>query len=119
VEVHRSTIFISYSHHDAAWLERLRQILTPLTHSGKLDIWDDTMISPGTLWQEEIETVLRRASAAVLLVTPRIPCLRLHLAEGTADAASGSQRERAENFLDCRQRLPLRGHAPKGLSGCQ
>jgi hypothetical protein len=47
VDEQRQTVFISYSHHDAAWLDRLHVMLKPLTRSGALDVWDDTKISPG------------------------------------------------------------------------
>jgi hypothetical protein len=45
-------------------------MLRPLTRDGVLEVWDDTKISPGQPWQEEIANALRRASIAVLLVTP-------------------------------------------------
>jgi hypothetical protein len=62
-------VFISYSHADVAWLERLRVHLRPLERRNALDIWDDSRISPGHEWQEEIGKALARARIAVPLVS--------------------------------------------------
>ena len=66
----RSTVFISYSHHDRVWLERLRAHLKPLERAGLVDAWDDSRIRPGMQWRDEIERAVRSARAAVLLVSP-------------------------------------------------
>lgn len=47
----RSSVFISYSHEDVVWLERLRVHLTPLVRENKIEIWDDTKITPGVTCQ--------------------------------------------------------------------
>jgi hypothetical protein len=65
----RTRIFISYSHADKEWLERLQRHLKPLVRDGYLDCWDDTHIQPGDDWKEEIRTALDRAQAAVLLIS--------------------------------------------------
>jgi hypothetical protein len=63
------TVFVSYSHKDAEWLERVRVHLRPLERQGLLKLWDDTRIQPGTRWLEEIEEHLEAASSAILLVS--------------------------------------------------
>lgn len=65
----RTSVFISYSHADAPWLERLKRHLKPLVRDGVLDCWDDSRIRPGDDWRGEIRTALERAQAAVLLIS--------------------------------------------------
>ena len=65
----RTKVFISYSHRDNDWLERLRVHLTPLKRDSALDIWDDTQIQPGTIWLEEIEKAIQSTKVALLIVT--------------------------------------------------
>ena len=63
------SVFISYSHKDAAWLGKLKMFLKPLEDQGLLRIWDDTNIPPGSKWLEDIEHSLESARIGVLLVT--------------------------------------------------
>jgi hypothetical protein len=65
----RTKVFISYSHADKEWLERLKRHLKPLVREGQLDYWDDTHIQPGDDWKQEIRTALDRAQVAVLLIS--------------------------------------------------
>lgn len=62
--------FISYSHADQKWLDRLEEMLVPLVRGG-LDIWSDKQIKAGDDWRKEIEDQLCKATVAVLLVSPK------------------------------------------------
>jgi hypothetical protein len=62
-------VFISYSHKDREWLDRLKIWLTELEKQDLIKFWDDTEIRAGDLWKEEINKSLGAAKAAVLLVT--------------------------------------------------
>ena len=62
-------VFISYSHKDARWLERLRVHLSPIERGGIIDLWDDTKIVAGAQWKEAILGALESARVAVALVS--------------------------------------------------
>lgn len=64
-----SGLFISYSHKDKKWLGDIHTHLKPLVRRGMI-LWDDTHLSPGAVWQDEIDHAIRNCSAALLLVTP-------------------------------------------------
>ncbi len=65
----RTKVFISYSHKDQKWLERLQVHLKPLEDEGLIDRWDDTRIGAGDDWYEEIGQALNDTIAAILLVS--------------------------------------------------
>lgn len=62
-------IFISYSHKDAEWLEKLKQFLRPLEDKNLIRVWDDTEIRTGAEWVPEIRKALGAARVAIFLVT--------------------------------------------------
>ena len=62
-------VFVSYSHKDEAWKDRLVSHLRVLEYEGALDVWDDRRIAGGDDWRQEIETALRKATVAVLIVS--------------------------------------------------
>jgi TIR domain-containing protein len=66
----RDRVFISYSHKDRDWLEKLQIVLKPLIRKGLISIWDDTQIQAGDQWRYQIAEALRSARVAVLLVSP-------------------------------------------------
>ena len=67
-----NSIFVSYSHEDEEWKNRLRQMLTPFLRDGdiELQLWvDDESIQPGDRWHETIQNALETAGVAVVLVS--------------------------------------------------
>jgi hypothetical protein len=65
----RDLVFVSYSHRDAAWRERLGVIIKPWVRNGGLKYWADPYIQVGDDWQRKIEAPLARARVGVLLLT--------------------------------------------------
>jgi hypothetical protein len=66
---HRTTVFVSYSHKDVRWLQRLQVHLKPFSKRGDLILWDDTKIDPGDRWRLAIRTAIDQAAASVLLIS--------------------------------------------------
>jgi TIR domain len=66
----RDQVFISYSHKDRDWLDKLQIVLKPLIRKGIISIWDDTQIQAGDKWRNQIAEALGNARVAVLLVSP-------------------------------------------------
>jgi tetratricopeptide (TPR) repeat protein len=63
------SVFISYSHKDAKWKDKLVVQLSVLAAEGRLEIWDDRRIAAGDDWFPEIEQAMNAAKVAVLLVS--------------------------------------------------
>ncbi len=64
-----SKIFISYSHQDEAWKDRLMKHLKAMEISGALAVWDDGSIAIGSDWYNEIIKTLMEADAVILLIS--------------------------------------------------
>ncbi|NIM11366.1 MAG: TIR domain-containing protein [Candidatus Aminicenantes bacterium] len=62
-------IFISYSHKDKVWKDRLLTQLNVLALEGCYDVWDDRRIEIGDDWLPEIELALKNAQVAILMVS--------------------------------------------------
>ena len=69
VAIERRKVFISYSHKDAKWLERIRVHLTPLEREGIIDLWDDTKIRAGMNWREELQKAIVSSTVALVLIS--------------------------------------------------
>lgn len=62
-------VFLSYSHKDREFLDRLMVHLRPLERQGLIDLWVDTRLKAGDKWKRAIEEALSQARVAVLLIT--------------------------------------------------
>ena len=65
----RTRAFVSYSHADEEHLQRLHTHLEYYKREQKLDVWDDTRITPGAHWKEEIKAAITSAKVAILLIS--------------------------------------------------
>lgn len=65
----RNMVFISYSHKDKKSLERLRTHLTYVERNYNVEIWDDSKISAGDVWREEIKNAIMHTRVAILLIS--------------------------------------------------
>ena len=63
------TVFISYSHKDEEWKDRVCSQLGVLAQQGLVATWDDRRIAVGDDWQPKIEKAMASAKAAVLLIS--------------------------------------------------
>lgn len=63
------SIFISYSHKDEKWKERIVKHLGVSQEQGLLSLWDDRRIDAGEDWYEAITEAMDAGSVAVILLT--------------------------------------------------
>ncbi len=62
-------VFLSYSHKDKIFLDRILVHLKPLEAAGLIEFWVDTRLKAGDRWKQNIEIALQSASVAVLLIS--------------------------------------------------
>ena len=66
----RKTVFVSYSHKNKRWLQRLLVYLRPDERSGVIEIWESTPKSRrATKWHSEIQDAIERAAASIVLIS--------------------------------------------------
>jgi hypothetical protein len=65
------SLFISYSHKDIDWLERISEQLAPLENQGLIEVWDDRDIRAASesKWEEQLRPKLEQAGIIVLLLS--------------------------------------------------
>jgi hypothetical protein len=63
-----ATLFVSYSHQDEAWKDRVVRQLRVLATEG-LEVWDDRRIAAGAGWAEEIGQAIAACDVALLLIS--------------------------------------------------
>lgn len=65
----KPAVFVSYSHKDERWKDRLVAQLGVLEHQGLVTLWDDRRIGAGAEWEQEIQTGMEAATVAVILIS--------------------------------------------------
>ncbi|MGR3319756.1 MAG: TIR domain-containing protein [Candidatus Anammoxibacter sp.] len=65
----KPSVFISYSHKDEEWKDRLKPQLDALEMAGEIVVWDDRKIDGGDKWYPEIEEAMSNAAVAVCLIS--------------------------------------------------
>lgn len=67
--LHRDQVFVSYSHKDRKWLERLNTSLRALERFTGIKAWSDLLILTGENWNDQINKALSSTKIAIFLVT--------------------------------------------------
>jgi serine/threonine protein kinase len=63
------SVFVSYSHEDESWKDKVVRHLRVLELQGHVELWDDRRIVPGENWRDAIDGTLASARVALLLVS--------------------------------------------------
>lgn len=62
-------VFVSYSHQDMPWFDRISRILAKIERAGDATFWTDKKIKAGERWLDVIRDRLDSATAAILLMS--------------------------------------------------
>jgi hypothetical protein len=68
----KPSVFISYSHKDEEWKDKLVTHLGVLQEQGLLEIWEDRQIEGGDDWLPEIEKAIESAHVAILMISANL-----------------------------------------------
>ncbi len=63
------TVFVSYSHKDETWKDKLLPQLRALEQAGRIAVWDDRKIDGGDKWYPEIKAAMEQAVVSVCLIS--------------------------------------------------
>ena len=66
------SIFISYSHNDEGWVNRLRTLLRPAEKRGLISTWVDKDIEEGRGWESQIQSQLTKSNFALILMSKNL-----------------------------------------------
>jgi hypothetical protein len=67
---HPRRVFLSYSHTDMEWKDRVVEALRPLEREQRIASWHDRKLLPGQDWDGEIRQELNQADVILFLVSP-------------------------------------------------
>jgi hypothetical protein len=87
------TVFISYSHRDEKWKDRLLTQLGVLQQQSLLELWHDRRIGAGADWYQEICQAMEAADVAVLLISADFLTSSFILCEEVARLLTRRQQE--------------------------
>lgn len=65
----RHQVFISYSHKDQEWFNKLQLMLAPVEAFHGIKVWDDKEIMPGIYWHDAIKYALSETRLAICLIS--------------------------------------------------
>lgn len=65
----KPVVFISYSHHDESWKDRLVKHLKVLQLEDIVKVWEDRRIGAGGNWYQEIQDAMKESKVAIMLVS--------------------------------------------------
>ncbi|MBD3386007.1 TIR domain-containing protein [candidate division KSB1 bacterium] len=68
-QTRQGLVFISYSHKDEAWKDKLLLQLQVPVKNDMLEVWHDREIDAGEDWQDRIYSAIDRAKVSILLIT--------------------------------------------------
>jgi hypothetical protein len=65
----QASVFISYSHHDKAYKDRLATFLSIFGREELFRAWDDDQLRQGDDWRQRIKEAMDQAAVAVLVIS--------------------------------------------------
>jgi tetratricopeptide (TPR) repeat protein len=63
------SVFVSYSHKDEKWKDRLLPHLRMFEQEDRLTIWEDRQIDAGSTWYDKLKAAMEAAEVAVCLIS--------------------------------------------------